>query len=110
VSKYPSIPDFNPTPDSMAAALRAVKDIVEQLAGIRQGEPRGSPMTFSQLTTPSPTNAVRAGDLWLNPSTGAMSWWTGAQWATVVPIVFLTQGEYDALSTPNPNTLYYITD
>jgi hypothetical protein len=110
VSRFPGVPDFSTDPESMATALRAMKDIVEQIAGLRQGEMRGAPTMFSQVSTPAANGLTRAGDLWLDPSTGSMSWWTGEQWATVVPIVFLTQAEYDALSTPNPNTLYYIVD
>lgn len=85
MSKYPTIPDFNESPASMATALRAMKDSIEQLTGLRQGQSLGAPQVFVQEQAPS---AVRGGtfspgDFWIRPSTRTLSFWNGREWASV---------------------------
>jgi hypothetical protein len=82
MSKFPTIPEFVNSPEEMSAALRAVKQVVEQLAGLRQGQSRGSPQVFVQATTPIPARNIvyRPGDLWINTSNNKLNFWTGSGW------------------------------
>jgi len=81
VSNFPSIPDFADDPTSIAEALRATKDVVEQLAGLRQGESRGAPMIFTQEPPPAPPGTpLKVGDLWVNSRTNIPHWWSGTEW------------------------------
>jgi hypothetical protein len=75
VSRYPTIPDFDETPESIANAVRAIKDVVEQLAALRQGEAI-SPKVFWQGDPPEPVkNQLRGGDLWANPENNKLHHW-----------------------------------
>lgn len=82
MSKFPTIPDFVATPDSLAVSVRAIKDSVERITGQRQGESLGSPAMFIQEV--APTNgrqtSLGTGDLWIKPSTRVMSYWDGRDW------------------------------
>lgn len=82
MSNFPTIPEFVNTPQEMAAALRAVKQSVEMLAGLRQGESRGAPMVFVQPFQPSPARSIsyKVGDLWINDQSHVISYWTGTAW------------------------------
>jgi hypothetical protein len=90
VSKYPAIPEFNDAA-SMAGTVRAMKEIVEQLAGARTtdaGTSRGAPSVFVNEVPPStlldPTHKV--GDLWIKPGPPiALSYWSGTAWVQVAP-------------------------
>lgn len=82
--KFPAIPDFYDLPSALQS-LRAVKDIVEQLAGLRQGGSLGAPAVYLQSTPPIQTRGVvlTPGDFWINPGPPAMlSYWTGSAWAS----------------------------
>ena len=85
MSKFPTIPEFVQTPEEIGTALRAVKISVEILAGLRQGESKGSPQIFVQNTQPSIANnsTYKTGDLWINTSTGKLLYWTGSTWTTL---------------------------
>ncbi len=82
MSRLPTIPEFVNTPQEMSAALRAVKQILEPIAGLRQGESLGAPQVFVQATQPSPTLArtFKAGDFWIDTSTNTLRYWTGTAW------------------------------
>lgn len=81
MSRYPSIPDFVDTAESLAPAVRAMKDSVEQLAGQRQGAALGAPTVFVQATEPSVAALLlKRGDQWINDQTNVMSYWTGQRW------------------------------
>ena len=75
MSRYPAIPDFDMTPESMANALRSVKDVVEQLASLRDGE-HVSPKVFWQGNPPELVkNQLQGGDLWVNPESNKLHHW-----------------------------------
>lgn len=83
MSNRASIPDFDENLTSMAAALRAMKDVVEQLGGHRQGDSLGAPVTFVQVKDPSTNarNRLRRGDLWVKDATPVeLHFWTGTMW------------------------------
>ena len=82
MSKLPSIPEFASTPEEISAALRAIKQTVELLAGLRQGESRGSPQVFAQPTSPKPTLTIsyRVGDFWIDTSSNKLNFWNGQNW------------------------------
>jgi hypothetical protein len=83
VSKFSSIPDFSDTnPESIAAALRAIKASVELLTGQRQGQALGVPAKFVQAAAPvaGRQTIIERGDLWINDQTDVMSYWTGSLW------------------------------
>lgn len=80
-NRFPAIPDFTNEPHSMAASMRPMKEIVEQLGGLRKGV-AGASLTFVQGSKPMPVGALKfkTGDLWINPETNKLSWWTGVEW------------------------------
>jgi hypothetical protein len=81
VSRYPSVPDFIGTADSLEPAVRAMKDTIEQLAGQRQGQSLGAPVVFVQPLEPSvPPLLLKRGDQWINDQTHTMAYWTGQRW------------------------------
>lgn len=83
MSKYTSIPEFSSDVDSLAVTVRAIKDVVEQLAGIRIGASLGAPMIFVQGNEPLQGvdgNVLTRGDLWVNPETRAISFFDGSVW------------------------------
>ena len=82
MSRLPSIPEFANTPDEIGNALRVTKQVVEQLAGQRQGESKGAPQVFVQPTEPSRALALnlKAGDLWIDTSSNVLRFWSGTAW------------------------------
>lgn len=92
--KYTTIPDFDQNDlSSVATTVRAMKDVVETLAGLRQGEALGAPQIFVQSTAPatrqtSRTQGVAAakGDLWINDGTKTFSYFDGTKWAELTPV------------------------
>lgn len=75
MSRYPAIPDFDTSPESMANALRSMKDVVEQLAALRSGD-HISPKVFWQGSPPEAvSNQLRGGDLWMNPESNKLHHW-----------------------------------
>lgn len=90
MSKYPAIPEFGDAA-TMVATVRAMKEIVEQLAGARTtgpGTSRGAPSVFVNEIAPStlldPTHKV--GDLWIKPGPPiALLYWAGTAWVQVAP-------------------------
>jgi len=82
MSRLPTIPEFASTPEEISSALRAIKQTVELLAGLRQGEARGAPQVFAQATTPKATLTIsyRTGDLWIDTSTNKLNFWNGTNW------------------------------
>jgi hypothetical protein len=82
MSKFPTIPEFTNSQEDMSAALRAIKQVVEQLAGLRQGESKGAPQVFVQSTAPSAALAIsyKVGDFWINTSSNTLNYWSGNVW------------------------------
>lgn len=82
MSKFPTIPDFTDTPESLGTALRTVKLTLEIMAGQRQGESKGSPDMFVQGSAPSFNNRSthKLGDLWIDTSTDTLKYWNGSLW------------------------------
>lgn len=86
MSKYPTIPDFLASVESMFPAVRALKASMEQITGQRQGQSLGAPDMFLQEGAPAsarPEN-LKAGDLWIKPSTRKMSYWDGREWVELL--------------------------
>jgi hypothetical protein len=87
VSRYPAIPDFSDVA-SMQHTVRAMKEILEQLAGQRVGDSRGAPSVFVQDTAPSSLldSTRKHGDLWItNSSPPTLYFWNGVRWVQVAP-------------------------
>jgi hypothetical protein len=85
VSNFASIPDFGTSPEGMSETLRAIKSVVEQLAGQRQGESSGSPQVFVRPAAPMQGvgGVIRDGDLWIDSGTRRVYWWDGRLWQGV---------------------------
>lgn len=85
MSKFATIPDFTDDPASIAQALRAAKDIVEQLAGLRQGSALAAPQMFIQENEPLSTGRLllKDGDLWVNRATMRLKIRSGDQWVEI---------------------------
>lgn len=86
MSKAVNIPDFAEGDiRGMSTALRAVKQMLETMAGQRQDDSKGSPAIYVQTTEPKAgRNYFSTGDLWVNSNTKALSYWTGAYWQAIV--------------------------
>ena len=82
MSKLQSIPEFTNSPEDLSTALRAVKQVVEQITGQRQGESKGAPQVFVQPSQPNPALAIsyKAGDFWIDTSSNTLKYWTGTNW------------------------------
>lgn len=63
-------------------AIRALKQAVELLAGLRQGESKGAPQVFVQGVEPDRGQRLsyKIGDLWINRQTNELYFWTGTAW------------------------------
>lgn len=85
MSRYPTIPDFIATTESMATALRAVKDVLEIIAGQRQGESFGAPSVFVQEQEPALQfrPLLKEGDFWIKPERKRLHFWSGNEWVEV---------------------------
>lgn len=83
MSRYPAIPEFANTPESMATSLRAMKMILEQLTSARQGQATVA-LVFVQPFAPGVDQNPGYGSLWINPETNAEHWWDGNTWKQVV--------------------------
>ena len=87
-----TIPDFDASSlESVATAVRAMKDIVEVLAGLRQGEALGAPQMFVQDLTPGALTAQRnsavpltTGDLWVNTAARTLNYYDGRQFVEIL--------------------------
>lgn len=79
MSKYPSIPDFVSSLDSMSVALRAVKTVLEQMTSGRQGRATVA-LVFVQAYAPTEIQNPSYGDIWINSETNALKWWNGVEW------------------------------
>jgi hypothetical protein len=110
MSKFPTIPEFVNTPEEMSSALRAVKQAVEILAGLRQGEPKGSPQVFLQPIIPktSLTITYKPGDFWINSADGSINYWTGSQWKPTPESVKFKISEYTPTSA-SPDSLVLLS-
>jgi hypothetical protein len=91
VSKYPAIPDFSEDVQSIATALRTVKQTLEIVAGQRQGEDLGAPSTFVQPKNPDDALRLtyKVGDLWIDTASNKFNYWTGTSWKQL----FASSGE-----------------
>lgn len=79
MSKYPAIPDFAPTVDSMASSLRAIKSMLEQMTSGQQGQATVA-LVFVQTYAPTEIQNPTYGNIWINPETNALKWWNGIEW------------------------------
>lgn len=92
--KHTTIPDFDQNDtQSMATTVRAMKEIVETLAGLRQGEALGAPQIFIQSTAPAAVQNSRIrlttaakGDLWINDSAKTFNYFDGTKWVELTPV------------------------
>jgi hypothetical protein len=76
---YLSIPDPQPTLDSLSETVRALKQVVELLAGQRLGG--AAAHVFVQSAAPT---AIGVGDLWIDPSNSSvMRYWNGNLWTKI---------------------------
>lgn len=104
MSKYPAIPDFSDL-ESMKTTVRALKDAVEQLGGLRQGDNLGAPAVYLQERAPFATRGtvLQSGDLWINPASATTSYWDGNSWVTLAPggFPFATAASVATLSGRN---------
>lgn len=90
MSKYPAIPEFSDI-ESMTHTVRAMKEIVEQMAGARTsdaGSSRGTPSVFVNEVAPTtlldPTH--KTGDFWIKPGPPIfLYYWSGTAWVQVAP-------------------------
>lgn len=82
MSRVPTIPDFAPVLEQHDATLRTIKQAIEILGGLRQGESVGAPLMFVQGYAPSQvaTSIYRIGDLWIDTTTDTMKYWDGSIW------------------------------
>lgn len=82
MSRFPSVPEFANSPQEINTALRAIKQSIEQLAGLRQGESKGAPQVFVQSTQPDGARAItyKMGDFWIDTSDNTLKYWTGTNW------------------------------
>lgn len=85
MSSIPSIPEFGISQAETLTVLRALKDAVEQLGGLRQGAARGAPQIYVLSTQPKPsrTLAFKIGDLWVNTSTDKLFYYNGDTWREI---------------------------
>lgn len=85
-NRFPAIPDFTNNPDSMVAAMRAMKEMLEQLTGQRAGPQQGYAAKFTggKAPTPDGKNSISSGDLWFNDATTTLYVWTGKTWKLVI--------------------------
>jgi hypothetical protein len=82
MSNLPTIPDFTDDAASIGTALRAMKQVVEIIAGQRQGPSFGAPQVFVQELEPvtSRVTSFKTGDLWVNILTTKLFYWDGRLW------------------------------
>lgn len=81
--RFPAIPDFSPdSPDSMAEAMRAMKNALEQLMGMRRGTSLGAPAVFVQSYAPTLAEniGIRTGSFWIHDEAKELYFWSGAEW------------------------------
>lgn len=84
MSKFSAIPDVTDDPRSLAPAVRAMKDIVEQLSGLRGGS-ASVPTLYVLPREPKQIldGRLRIRDLWIHSETNVMSWFNGEIWVTL---------------------------
>jgi hypothetical protein len=86
VSKYPTIPEPSHDIDGILNTVTALKQTVEIIAGLRQGESIGTPQIFYQTYEPSASRGtvLSNGDIWLNPEGEVLSYWKDStkEWIT----------------------------
>lgn len=75
MSKYPTIPEPDNTVEGLTNTIRALKQTVELLAGLRQGADKGALTTFYQTFTPQVTNPNAEYAVWINPTDNKMYYW-----------------------------------
>ena len=65
-NRFPSIPEFTKDPESMVAAMRAMKEALEQLTGQRTGTQVGYVAKFigPKAPTQDGKNRIGTGDIW----------------------------------------------
>jgi hypothetical protein len=76
VSKYPAIPEPQKTLESLHETVKILKDVVEQLAGMRGDA--GSARVFTGERLPKD---AKGGDLWVTGKD--TSYYTGGQWVRI---------------------------
>jgi lipopolysaccharide export system protein LptA len=70
----------------MSATLRALKQEVETISGMRQGQSKGAPAVFVQAQEPRKTLSAtfKTGDFWINPDTKQLWFYNDNLWVRVV--------------------------
>lgn len=87
MSNLNTIPDFTSDPESIATAVRAMKELLEDLTGQRRGQGQGAPRVFVQTLRPD-TRAgaeIKPGDFWIQPAERKLYFWDGRLWQTFAP-------------------------
>ena len=84
MSRFTAIPDVTDDPKSLAPAVRAIKDIVEQLSGLRGGL-ASVPSLYVMPREPKQIldGRLQTGDLWIHSETNFIHWFNGAIWITL---------------------------
>jgi hypothetical protein len=86
-SRINTIPTPTNDPESMLAAIRALKDVVERLTGQRLGtEAAGrAPSTYVQAIAPDSRagTPLLVGDFWVSTGTDRLHYWTGQYWRPI---------------------------
>lgn len=85
MSRKNSIPEFTSDPESIAVAVRAIKELLEGVLGQRPDARGALPKMFVQPVAPDPKQGldVRRGDLWIIPGDDSMKWFDGRLWRSV---------------------------
>jgi hypothetical protein len=89
MSRRATIPDFaDGNLRSIGTTLRAVKQEIETLSGLRQGQSKGAPAIFVQSSSPaqSQLNTYKVGDLWINPDApkgDKLRYYNGSVWVLI---------------------------
>jgi hypothetical protein len=86
MSKIPAIPDFTEDVQSIAAALRVVKQAIQVIGGQGVTQSLGAPEVFVQENEPKPSRlgVFKLGDLWVNPVSQKLYFWDSRQWQSLV--------------------------
>jgi hypothetical protein len=76
LTRFTSIPDPAPNMQAMMVTVSALKQTVEQMAGlIRSIQPNAT--NYYQALPPKSPNI---GDIWISSDTGAKVFWSGSEW------------------------------
>lgn len=82
-NRYPSVGDPDETHGAILEAVRALKNIVDVMAGhVRPARTRGVPLMFVEPVAPVMVPDQDIGAFWINTGAGdKLFYWTGRAWA-----------------------------